>query len=78
MKFLVILVSLLMIIFGGLFSYITYDKKCIGDIKKKVKKEILLTNTDNIKLNKIINDISTYGFLVFIFGICLFIAGLFI
>lgn len=77
MKFLVIFISLLFIIFGGLFSYVTWDKKGIKDIKKKVDYDNL-TYEQQFKVNKIISNASNICFVIFVIGFCLFIAGLFI
>lgn len=77
MKFIIIFISLLMIIFGGLFSYCSWEDDVVKQIKLKIGYESLDIGKQS-KADKILKDLSTYCFLTCIIGFCLFIAGLFI
>ena len=75
MKFLVIFISLLMVLFGGIFSYVCSQQK--EAIKSKANYESLET-LEKITFDLFLEKTEQICFVCFLIGICLFIAGLFI
>lgn len=75
MKFIVILTSMLLIIFGGLLSYV-YDKHK-DDIRLKVNYSSF-TQEKQLQIDQLMIKLSNILFVGFLLGVCLFIAGLFI
>ena len=77
MKFIIIFISLLMILFGGIFSYCSWDKDAVKQIKLKIGYDSLDIGKQG-KADMLLNKLSTYCFLIFMVGVCLFITGLLI
>lgn len=75
MKFLVIFISMILILFGGLFCLAT--SLWIDDLRKKINYDNLNASKKQ-EFDKRIKDVNTYTFGGVLLGICLFVAGLFI
>ena len=78
MKFFMILISLLLFCFGGIFLAVANNPSAIIE---KVKGKMSVDNLPDetmAELNKFISKISSISFISFVFGICLFVASLFL
>ena len=75
MKFLLIFISLLMITFGGLFSYVYSERK--NAVREKVGYDLLDSDKQE-QLDKLMSNGSSFCAVIFMIGVCLFIASLFL
>lgn len=78
LKFLIVLISLLMICFGGIFMIAANNP---DEIIKRTKEKIGYTEIPEdviLQGNKLISKIRNISFIAFISGICMFVASLFL
>lgn len=77
LKFFIVLISLLLFLFGLVFTIGLNDKDGINKIKEKTGYDSL-SIADQIRVDERITKLRNKAFISTIFGICMFIASLFL